>query len=164
MVCITPNTAAAGCCGCGGDGAGATGIGADTAGGADGCVAGPGCCKRCPQCWQNEKPAGVCLPHDGHVTFPVDGDALAGADGAAASGAFAASEVPHILQKFIPAGLAVPQALQTMPLAAAGCDAAGLGAGAASRRWPQSWQKRDPSRLTFPQCEQRGIGRRTSRV
>src|SRR5439155_1140692 len=94
MVCITPNTAAAGCCGCGGDGAGATGIGADTAGGADGCVAGPGCCKRCPQCWQNEKPAGVCLPHDGHVTFPVDGDALAGADGAAASGAFAASEVP----------------------------------------------------------------------
>jgi hypothetical protein len=74
----------------------------------------------------------------------------------------AASDVPHILQKFMPAGLVVPQALHTIPPAAGA--AAGFGAGAASRRWPQSWQKSDPSRFTFPQCEQRGIARRTSRV
>jgi hypothetical protein len=33
----------------------------------------------------------------------------------AATAAFCASDVPHILQKFIPAGLTVPQALQVAP-------------------------------------------------
>jgi hypothetical protein len=47
----------------------------------------------------------------------------------------ASSEVPHILQKFIPGGLSVPHELQVVPAAAAG---AGLGAAAGSRRWPQS--------------------------
>jgi hypothetical protein len=89
--------------------------------------------------------------------------AAAGSDAAAGAGLGAASDVPHILQKFMPAGLVVPQALHTRP-PTIGAAAAGLGAGAASRRWPQSWQKSDPSRLTFPQCEQRGIARRTSRV
>jgi hypothetical protein len=69
------------------------------------------------------------------------------ADGVgAATGAGRASEVPHILQKFIPGGLTVPQALHVVPPA----GAAGF-AGAASRRWPQSWQNSDPSRLTLPQ-------------
>jgi hypothetical protein len=72
-----------------------------------------------------------------------------------------ASEVPHILQKFIPGGLWVPHALQTAP--AAGC-AADFGAAAASSRWPQSWQKSEPSRLTLPQWLQRGIARLSSEV
>jgi hypothetical protein len=82
------------------------------------------------------------------------------AAGAAPGGALASSEVPHILQKFIPGGLSVPHALQVVPAAAD----AGLGAAAASRRWPQSWQNSEPSRLTFPQWVQRGIARVTSRV
>jgi hypothetical protein len=123
-------------------------------GGAAAPPAAPAAASRCPQCWQKAKPDGVCLPQDGHVDLP---GAAAGA--ASALGLGAASEVPHILQKFIPVGLVVPQALQTTPAAGAG-----LGAGGASSRWPQSWQNSDPSRFTFPQCEQRGIARLTSRV
>jgi hypothetical protein len=172
IVCITPSAAAADggdAAGAGaGAGAGAAGIGADgfTTGGADGVVTGPGAPSRCPQCWQNENPDGVCLPHDGHVTFPADAAASARAMGAAGSGAFAASEVPHILQKFIPAGLAVPHELHTAPPdGAAGFAAAGGGDGAgASSRCPQSWQNSEPSRLTFPHWVQRGIARVTSGV
>jgi hypothetical protein len=66
---------------------------------------------------------------------------------ATAAACLAASEVPHILQKFMPGGLTVPHAAQTGPAACAG-----LAAGAAaSRRWPQSWQNSEPSRLTLPQ-------------
>jgi hypothetical protein len=119
--------------------------------------AAPAAASRCPQCWQKAKPEGVCLPHEGQVDLP---GAAAGA--ASAAGLGAAREVPHILQKFIPAGLVVPQALQTTPPVAA--TDAGLGAGGASSRWPQSWQNSAPSRFTFPQCEQRGIARLTSRV
>jgi hypothetical protein len=73
--------------------------------------------------------------------------------------AFCTSEVPHILQKFMPGGLTVPQALQAVP---AGCAPVGLAS--ASSFWPQSWQNSDPSRLTFPQRLQRGIARLTSGV
>jgi hypothetical protein len=87
---------------------------------------------RCPQCWQKAKPDGVCLPQEGQVALP---GAAAGAASAAGMALGAANDVPHILQKFIPAGLLVPQALQTIPEAAAA--GVGLGAGASSR-WPQS--------------------------
>ncbi|HEX4462129.1 MAG TPA: hypothetical protein VIA18_29335, partial [Polyangia bacterium] len=71
-----------------------------------------------------------------------------------------ASEVPHILQKFMPGGFCVPHALQVVPAAAAGLGAAAAG----SSRCPQSWQNSEPSRLTFPQWVQRGISRVTSGV
>jgi hypothetical protein len=64
-----------------------------------------------------------------------------------ATGAGRASEVPHILQKFIPGGFTVPHALHVFPPA----GVAGLAGAAASRRWPQSWQNSDPSRFTLPQ-------------
>jgi hypothetical protein len=114
--------------------------------------AAPGACgdSRCPQCWQKAKPTGVPLPHAGQIALAACAvgatGAGAGATGAslaatvaaepsgAAAAAFAISEVPHILQKFMPGGLTVPHALQVVPPAAA----AGLAAGAASRRWPQS--------------------------
>ena len=95
--------------------------------------------------------------------FPVVDDA--GADGAGVYAALGVSEVPHILQKFIPAGLVVPHALQTVPLVAlAAGAAAGLGAAVGSNRWPQSWQNSEPSRFCFPQCVQRGIALLPSRV
>jgi hypothetical protein len=79
--------------------------------------------------------------------------AVAGGGPTLAAG-FCASEVPHILQKFIPGGLTVPHAPQVAPpggTAAAGFDCAGAAAGAGSSRWPQSWQNSEPSRFTFPQ-------------
>jgi hypothetical protein len=101
---------------------------------------------RCPQCWQNAKPTGVPFPHAGQIALAAAGCCAAGALATGASVAatvaaepsgacagFAISEVPHILQKFMPGGLTVPQALHVVPPAAAGFDA-----GAASRRWPQS--------------------------
>jgi hypothetical protein len=118
-------------------------------------AAAPGDCdvKRCPQCWQNAKPTGVPLPHAGQIALAACAAAAAagaGATGAGATGAsvaatvaadasgaaaaLAISDVPHILQKFIPGGLTVPHALQVVAPAAA----AGFGAAAASRRWPQS--------------------------
>jgi hypothetical protein len=82
------------------------------------------------------------LPHDEQVIL------LASAGGAAAR---AASEVPHILQKFMPGGLTVPQAVQT-PLAPLAAPAETCGAGAlGSSLCPQSWQNSEPSRFTFPQ-------------
>jgi hypothetical protein len=119
----------------------------------------PGACapSRCPQCWQNANPTGVPLPHAGQIALAAavaGAAAAAGAAGATLTGpestatvdadasgaapALAISEVPHILQKFMPGGFTVPQALQVIPppLAAAGF---GAGAGkAGSRRWPQS--------------------------
>jgi hypothetical protein len=87
------------------------------------------------------------LPHAGQIALAAwdcgAGAAAAGATGSLAAtvaaepsgaAAFAISEVPHILQKFIPGGLTVPHALQVVAPAAA----AGFGAGAASKRWPQS--------------------------
>jgi hypothetical protein len=89
------------------------------------------------------------LPQAGQIALaaPAAGDAAgAGAIGAsvaatvaaAPSGAAAAglaiSEVPHILQKFMPGGLTVAHALQVVPPVAA----AGFAAAAGSRRWPQS--------------------------
>jgi hypothetical protein len=129
--------------------------------------------KRCPQCWQKAKPTGVPLPHAGQIALAACAVGLAAGDATGASVAatvaatpaaadaagLAMSEVPHILQKFMPGGFTVPHALHVVPPAAAD-----FGAGAASRRWPQSWQNSDPSRLIFPQCEQRGIARVTSRV
>jgi hypothetical protein len=115
-------------------------------------AAAPGDCgvNRWPQCWQNAKPTGVPLPHAGQIALAAcacaaAAGAAAGATGSlaatvaaepsgAAAGAFAISEVPHILQKFMPGGLTVPHALQVVAPAAA----AGFGAGAASKRWPQS--------------------------
>jgi hypothetical protein len=90
------------------------------------------------------------LPHELHATLPGD-DAAGGADigiptaatveawpstdaGAAAGAGFAASDVPHILQKFMPGGLTAWQELQVTPPA----GAAGLAAAAASSRCPQS--------------------------
>jgi hypothetical protein len=113
-------------------------------------AAAPGDCdvKRCPQCWQNAKPTGVPFPHAGQIALAAC--AAGAAAGAAATGAsvaatvaaepsgapagLAISEVPHILQKFMPGGLTVPHELHVVPPAAA----AGFGAGDASRRWPQS--------------------------
>jgi hypothetical protein len=104
--------------------------------------------KRWPQCWQNAKPTGVPFPHAGQIALAAAAGCCGAGAGAGATGgsaaatvaaepigaaAFAISEVPHILQKFMPGGLAVPQELHVVPPAAAG-----LGAGAASRRWPQS--------------------------
>ena len=115
-------------------------------------AAAPGACgvNRCPQCWQKAKPTGVPLPHAGQIALAAcavgagaaaaagaTGDSVAAtvaAEPSGAAGAFAISEVPHILQKFMPGGLTVPHALQVVAPAAA----AGFGAGAASRRWPQS--------------------------
>src|SRR5262245_40517804 len=71
-----------------------------------GCAAdGPGGPRRCPQCWQKENPAGVCLPHAVQVALPGGESNATGAD--------RESEVPHILQKFIPGGFCVLQALHT---------------------------------------------------
>ena len=126
--------------------------------------------RRWPQCWQKANPDGVCLPHAGQMALP---EAAAGAApcaapplGSATGAGLGTSEVPHILQKFIPAGLAVPHELQTVPpaVAAGAGAAAGLGAAVGSNRCPQSWQNSEPSRFCFPQCEQRGIARLTSRV
>ena len=83
------------------------------------------------------------FPHAGQIALAAC-DAGAGAAAAGATGdsvaatvaaeprgaAFAISEVPHILQKFMPGGLTVPHALQVVAPAAA----AGFGAGAASKR------------------------------
>lgn len=177
MVLATPIVCAPiGAAGCALAGAAATAGGELRIGAA---VAPAAACKRWPQCWQKAKPTGVPLPHAGQIAFGSDADA--GPAGAAAAGAGALtsaatvaaepagaalviSEVPHILQKFMPGGLTVPQELQVVDPATAGADGLGAGAGEGSRRWPQSWQNSDPSRLTFPQWLQRGIALGTSRV
>jgi len=104
--------------------------------------------KRCPQCWQNAKPTGVPFPHAGQIALAAPCCGAGCGAGAATGSAVAAtvdampigacaglamSEVPHILQKFMPGGFTVPQALHVVPPAAAA-----FGAGAASKRWPQS--------------------------
>ena len=75
------------------------------------------------------------------------GDGASTATVAANEGAdvLATSEVPHILQKFMPGGLTVPHALHAVPAfsAVAGAEASSF--------WPQSWQNNEPSRFTFPQ-------------
>jgi hypothetical protein len=90
----------------------------------------------------------------------------------------ARSEVPHILQKFMPGGLTVWHFGQVIGPPVAGPAALdGRGGGVSSgavlaqglmrlagfsgalRRWPQSWQKTAPSRLTRPHWEQRAMSR-----
>jgi hypothetical protein len=163
------------------DGTAAAGEGACTgvtAGVGERGAAAPGCCeRRWPQCWQKAKPTGVPLPHAGQIALGAEaaGDAASAASAITVAdtgeAGLGASEAPHILQKFMPGGFCVPQALQTVPLDGAGAAAfTGAAAGTAcgaptgSRRWPQSWQNSDPSRLTFPQWVQRGIAYVTSGV
>jgi hypothetical protein len=107
---------------------------------------------RCPQCWQKANPMGVPLPQAGQMALGGEAGEAAGACDDAGAGAlasaamvaaepsgaaagFAMSEVPHILQKFMPGGFSVPHAPQVIPLPAA---ATGLGAADGSMRWPQS--------------------------
>jgi hypothetical protein len=83
--------------------------------------------RRLPQFWQKLNSAGVLAPHDVQ-TF---GAALAPARTDAAGGD--RSDVPHILQKFIVAGLAVVQlGHASAPTPAAGVGSAGTCAGAAT--------------------------------
>jgi len=113
--------------------------------------------------------AGVWPPQAAQV---VRGLALDGVGEATGDEPEPPSRTPHILQKFMPVGLATPQAGQvTMPETCAGAAAGTAGAtrsdGEATRvlgtsdsvamRAPQSWQNSAPSRLTFPHWVQRGI-------
>src|SRR5262249_52984509 len=121
--------------------------------------------RRVPQCWQKANPTGVCLLQLGQGSLTDPETSPRGVGVASGRAAVRSSRVPHILQKFIPALLTVPQRTQVGLSTGAGASAATAGAGCgAATRWPQLWQNSALSRFTFPHLEQRGIGARLWRL